>query len=99
VRRFGLPALCAVVIALAVPATELSAAAPKRCVVPKVVGMHLVAARIYVEAGGCRVGRVVRVGSVVVPRRRVLSQRPAAGRRLPARARVDLVVSSGSPKH
>jgi beta-lactam-binding protein with PASTA domain len=94
-RCLAVPALCAVLV---LPAAELSAA-PKRCVVPKVVGLHLVAARIYVEAGGCRVGRVVRVGSVVVPRRRVLSQRPAAGRRLPAGARVDLVVSSGSPKH
>jgi beta-lactam-binding protein with PASTA domain len=63
------------------------------------VGLHVIAAKIYVQAGGCRVGRVVRVGSVIVPRRRVLSQHPRAGRRLPAGARVDLVVSSGSPKH
>ena len=97
--RLGLSALCALVVAGSIAATDGSPAAPKRCLVPKVVGLQLVAARIYVQASGCRVGRVVRVGSVVVPRRRVMSQRPAAGRRVPAAARVDLVVSSGSPKH
>jgi beta-lactam-binding protein with PASTA domain len=96
VRRL---ALCAFVVALAAPAGQLSAATATRCVVPRVVGLPVVSARIYVQAGGCRVGHVIRVGSVVVQRRRVLSQRPAAGRRLPAGARVDLVVSSGSPKH
>jgi beta-lactam-binding protein with PASTA domain len=94
-----LTVLCALVVALVVPASERAAIAPKRCVVPKVVGMQLVAARIYIQAGGCRVGRVVRVGSISVGRRRVMSQRPRAGRRLPARARVDLVVSAGTVKH
>lgn len=60
--------------------------------------MQLVAARIYISAGGCRVGRVVRVGSVVVGRRRVIAQQPRAGRRLPAQTRVELVVSSGTTK-
>jgi beta-lactam-binding protein with PASTA domain len=60
--------------------------------------MRLFSARIFVLAGGCRLGRVVRVGSVIVPRRRVISQRPAAGRRLPPLARVDVVVSAGTPK-
>jgi len=87
-------AVLALVLALAWPAGARTGG----CVVPKVVGLQLVAARIYVQASGCRVGRVVRVGSVLVQRRRVLSQQPRAGRRLPARARVDLVVSSGSPK-
>ena len=90
--------LCALVLALAVPATQVAATAPTRCVVPKVVGMQLVAARIYVLAGGCRVGRVVRVGSVTVGRRRVMAQRPRPGRRLPARTPVHLVVSSGTTK-
>jgi len=90
---------CAVaVFALALAFAWPAGARPERCVVPKVVGLHVVSARIYVQASGCTVGRVVRVGSVVVPRRRVLSQHPAAGRRLGPRARVDLVVSSGSPK-
>jgi beta-lactam-binding protein with PASTA domain len=60
--------------------------------------MRFVSARIFVLAGGCRLGRVVRVGSVIVPRRRVIAQRPAAGRRLRPGARVHLVVSSGTPK-
>ena len=88
---------CAVAVALAFPVS--ASPGPQRCVVPKVVGKRLISARIFVQAGGCRVGRIVRVGSVVVPRRRVLAQRPAPGRRLPAGARVHLVVSSGTSKH
>lgn len=86
-------------MALATPAAASTAAQPARCVVPKVVGMRLLSARVMLLAGGCRVGRVVRVGSVVVPRRRVISQRPLRGKRLPAGARVHLVVSSGTAKH
>jgi beta-lactam-binding protein with PASTA domain len=97
--RFGLLAICALALAGSISATSGSAVGAQRCLVPKVVGLQLVAARIYVQASGCRVGRVVRVGSVIVPRRRVMAQRPRAGRRVPAEARVDLVVSSGSPKH
>lgn len=100
-RRIWVVGACALVLALALPAgasTRLDAT-PKRCVVPKVVGKRLVSARIFVLAGGCRIGRVVRVGSVIVPRRRVLAQRPGPGRRLPAGSRVHLVVSSGTPKH
>lgn len=89
---------CCAVALLALALAWPAGARTDRCVVPRVVGLHVVAAKIYVQAGGCRVGRVVRVGSIVVPRRRVLSQRPAAGRRLPARTRVHLVVSSGTTK-
>ena len=87
-----------VALALAAPASSRPEVASKQCVVPKVVGLHLVSARIYVLAGGCRLGRVMRVGSVLVPRRRVLAQRPRAGRRLPVGTRVALVVSSGTTK-
>jgi beta-lactam-binding protein with PASTA domain len=90
--------LCAVAVAVSIAWTGGPAAAPKRCLVPKVVGLHLVAARIYVQASGCRMGRVLRVGSVIVQRRRVIAQRPAAGRRVPALTPVELIVSSGSPK-
>jgi beta-lactam-binding protein with PASTA domain len=89
---------CCAVALLALALAWPAGARTDRCVVPRVVGLHVVAAKIYVQAGGCRVGRVVRVGSIVVPRRRVLSQRPPAGRRLPVRARVHLVVSSGTTK-
>lgn len=97
--RVGLSVLCTLAVASSVGVTGGSGAAQKQCLVPKVVGLQLVAARVYVQASGCRVGRVVRVGSVIVPRRRVIAQRPRAGRRVPAEARVDLVVSAGSPKH
>jgi beta-lactam-binding protein with PASTA domain len=96
--RIALSVLCAVAVAVSIASTGRSAAAPKRCLVPKVVGLHLVAARIYVQASGCRMGRVLRVGSVIVQRRRVIAQRPAAGRRVPALTPVELIVSSGSPK-
>ena len=43
----------------------------------------------------CLVGRVTRSFSKTVARHRVISQRPRAGRRLPARTRVKLVVSNG----
>jgi beta-lactam-binding protein with PASTA domain len=89
---------CCAVALLALALAWPAGARTDRCVVPRVVGLHVVAAKIYVQAGGCRVGRVVRVGSIVVPRRRVLSQRPRAGQRLPARTRVHLVVSSGTTK-
>lgn len=89
--------LAAVVVAAALAASP-SGAGPKRCVVPKVVGLHVVAARAYIVSGGCRVGRVVRVGSVVVGRRRVIAQSPKPRRRLPPGTRVHLVVSAGTPK-
>jgi beta-lactam-binding protein with PASTA domain len=91
-------ATSAVALGFAAGASPRAEAVPKRCVVPKVVGMRMVSARIFVLAGGCRVGRIARVGSVTVPRRRVISQRPAAGKRLRARARVNVVVSSGTTK-
>jgi beta-lactam-binding protein with PASTA domain len=90
--------VCCAGVVLALVVAWPAAARTEGCVVPRVVGLHVVAAKIYVQAAGCRVGRVVRVGSVTVQRRRVLSQRPRGGRRLPEHARVDLVVSSGSPK-
>jgi beta-lactam-binding protein with PASTA domain len=90
--------VCCAGVVLALVVAWPAAARTEGCVVPRVVGLHVVAAKIYVQAGGCRVGRVVRVGSIVVPRRRVLSQRPRAGRRFPARTRVHLVISSGTTK-
>lgn len=65
------------------------------CIVPGVVGERLARATTLIRAGGCRVGRVNRVASSLVPRGRVIAQSPRAGRRLAAGARVHLEVSRG----
>jgi hypothetical protein len=67
---------------------------PIGCVVPRVVGRTLAAARARVAGAGCAVGAVTRVKST---RRAstVLSQRPAAGRTLPEGAKVHLRISRG----
>ncbi|HEU5064805.1 MAG TPA: PASTA domain-containing protein [Gaiellaceae bacterium] len=68
---------------------------PRRvCRVPNVVGKPLRRAKLLVRRAGCRIGAVRRARS----RRRagrVVSQRPTAGRRVPLRTRVSLVVSAG----
>jgi hypothetical protein len=65
------------------------------CVVPSVVGKTLAAAKAAIRRGHCRTGLITRARSATVPRGRVLSQRPAPGRRLANGARVNLVVSRG----
>jgi peptide/nickel transport system substrate-binding protein len=66
-----------------------------RCVVPSVRGKTLRAARVAIRHGTCRMGRVQRRFSSRVKAGRVVSQRPRAGARLAANARVHLVVSKG----
>jgi hypothetical protein len=65
------------------------------CVVPAVVGKPLAAAKAAIRRSHCRTGRITRAYSSTVPKGRVLSQRPAPGRRLANDARVNLVVSRG----
>jgi PASTA domain len=67
----------------------------RRCVVPSVRGKTLRAARAAIRHGTCRMGRVQRRFSSRVKAGRVVSQRPRAGARLAANARVHLVVSKG----
>jgi hypothetical protein len=64
---------------------------PVRCVVPRVIGLRLAAARKRITRANCRVGRVRRARS---QRRvgRVIAQSPRAGTRRAAGARVNLVV-------
>ena len=66
-----------------------------RCVVPNVRGKTLRAARAAIVRGKCRMGRVQRRFSSRVKAGRVISQRPRAGARLAANARVHVVVSKG----
>jgi DNA-binding beta-propeller fold protein YncE len=69
--------------------------ASRRCVVPSVRGRSLASARSAIVRAGCSVGTVRRTHSTAVRSGRVISQRPRAGARLAARAKIDLVVSKG----
>ena len=64
------------------------------CVVPRVTGTSLAAARAAVTRAGCRVGRVTRRSSAA-PRNRVIGQSPRAGTQRARGTRVNLTVSRG----
>ena len=65
------------------------------CRVPNVVGRKLSAARSAIAIAQCKVGKVKRQVSRKVKLGHVVSQRPKAGKRLPAKGKVNLVVSRG----
>jgi hypothetical protein len=65
-----------------------------RCVVPRVVGKTLTAARSAIVRGKCTVGRLTRAFSTRA-KGRVVRQQPAAGARRVQGARVALVLSKG----
>jgi uncharacterized delta-60 repeat protein len=65
------------------------------CVVPKVRGKTLAAARSALTRALCKVGAVTRTYSTKVGKGRVTSQRPAPRTRLGELAKVNLVVSRG----
>jgi uncharacterized delta-60 repeat protein len=65
------------------------------CVVPKVRGKTLAAARSTLTRALCKVGTVKRTYSPSVGKGRVISQRPAPRTRLAELAKVNLVVSRG----
>jgi uncharacterized delta-60 repeat protein len=64
------------------------------CIVPRVKGQTLRAARGHIRKAHCGTGTISRRYSKVT-RGRVVSQRPRANRRLRSGAKVDLVVSKG----
>lgn len=72
---------------------------PARCTVPKLKGKKLRAARKAVRKRGCRLGKVRRRPSAKVAKNRVSSQRPKAGKKLKAGAKVSVIVSSGPLRH
>jgi hypothetical protein len=65
------------------------------CIVPKVVGKALVAARRAIVKAGCRTGTVRNVPSATVRKSRVIRQSPAAGKRVARGTKVSLVLSTG----
>jgi beta-lactam-binding protein with PASTA domain len=64
------------------------------CVVPRVVGKTLSAAKRILRAAHCGVGKTTRVYSKL-KRGRVVAEKPRAGRHLKSGARVALTVSKG----
>jgi subtilisin family serine protease len=64
------------------------------CVVPRLAMLRLPAARSAIGRAGCSVGRIRKAHSRFAGGL-VVAQNPRAGRRLPSRARVDLIVSRG----
>jgi PASTA domain-containing protein/List-Bact-rpt repeat protein/FG-GAP repeat protein len=68
---------------------------PKKCVVPKVKGKTLRAAKRSIRNHACTVGKIKHVASRTVKKGHVISQKPKPGRRLKHGAKVNLVVSRG----
>jgi hypothetical protein len=65
------------------------------CLVPKVVGKTLAAAKAGLAKRGCRSGKVGRAYSRKVKKGRVVSQSVRAGRKVAARTKVNVVLSRG----
>ncbi len=68
-----------------------------RCVVPKLAGKKLAAARKALKKASCRAGKTKRVSSRKVRSGRVVRSGTKAGTSLPANAKVNLVISRGRP--
>jgi uncharacterized delta-60 repeat protein len=65
------------------------------CVVPKLKGKTLKAAKRAIRRAHCSLGKVTRAYSAKVKRGRVLAQKPKPGRKLAAGAKVRLTLSKG----
>ena len=66
----------------------------RRCVVPRVVGKRLAAAKAAIKKASCSVGTVTTAASSR-PKGQVVAQKPKHGKRLKPHAKVSLVVSKG----
>src|SRR5436190_15597443 len=102
VMRCGAVTVAVVAIATAMAAGTLAsrslsggAASRHSCLVPKVTGKTLAAAKRAIKAHNCRVGKITRAFSTKVKSGRVISQTPKARQRLEHGAKVNLVVSQG----
>jgi hypothetical protein len=76
-------------------ARSVEASFVRACLVPKVKGKRLKAARRAIKAHGCRVGKITHAFSERVTRGHVTSQKPRPGRRLRRGSKIRLVVSRG----
>jgi hypothetical protein len=70
-------------------------AKPIRCVVPRVVGKRLAAARVAIRVRHCSTGRVAYATSLRAKRGKVVAQSRRPGRVLPVNTRINLVVGRG----
>jgi hypothetical protein len=68
---------------------------PRACVVPQVRGKPIRTAKAAIARGHCKVGTITRAYSTRVKTGRVISQKPAAGKRLKSGSKVRLTVSRG----
>jgi PASTA domain len=77
--------------------TSASVTLPKQkaCVVPKLVGRSLKAARMALKSSACRIGKITRRKSSSVPNGVVIATSPKPGSRRTAGAAVALIVSRG----
>jgi alpha-tubulin suppressor-like RCC1 family protein len=66
-----------------------------QCLVPNMMGMTLAQAKQALAKANCRLGNVGQAFSSKVKRGRLLSQKPRAGARLVANAKVSVVLSAG----
>jgi hypothetical protein len=67
----------------------------KKCVVPKLEGKTLKAAKRSLRSHNCRLGKVRHAASRKVRKGRVISQKPKPGKRLRYHAAVNVVLSTG----
>jgi hypothetical protein len=69
----------------------------QRCMVPNLKGKKAKVAKKAIRRSPCKLGKVKRRPSKKVPKGKVVSQRPKAGKQVAAGAQVTVVVSSGPP--
>lgn len=74
---------------------DVTAAFSLRCIVPKVTGKRLAAAKRAIKHANCSVGTVTRAFSASVRKGRVISQKPKAGTQHAGGSKVKLTVSKG----
>ncbi len=79
-------------------AQSVTASFVKDCVVPKLKGKRLKAAKRAIKTHECRVGRIRHAFSTKVKKGRVISQKPKPHKLLTRGARVKLVVSRGKKR-
>lgn len=77
---------------VATPATPL-------CQVTKLAGAPLAVAKTALPAHDCKIGKTTKRASRKIPKGHVIATSPGAGKLLAAGTKVNIVVSSGPPKH
>lgn len=95
ISYIGSEIVCGYTVANVVTSASVTLPKQKPCVVPRLVGRRLAAARKALKNADCRVGKITRRKSSSVPNGVVIATRPKRRSRRTAGARVALVVSRG----